>query len=282
MSDKTTGAPDSVTSPDTAREARRWVAPLVLALLVALSVVAVTVSLVGGDDADDREPAARDAGDGGDAEEDRVAQERAARDQALAEEAVTICEELDGEGGVAERDRYDALRDARPTPHQLQRAVRDECGDTLTALVSSARAEASAEPAEVSQETADMVARAGFQLYFDDARDGIAGVLETSSEIESVDVMTYDDESETVRVVVSSVYSTEDRLRSVAWDVARAMTVAAFDHREGLWGSLDFDVAWLPDFHLDVNELTYRCAGETMSRIAARDVSRSEWEAACS
>lgn len=283
VSDETTGA-SGVTGgsrgSDPGGGTRRWVVPLVLVLLAALPIAGVTAALVGSGDADaDADDGVEVASDDGD---DRVAQERAERDQALADEAATICGDLDADGGVREQERYEALLRERDDAQRLRRAVRNECGDTLTDINTAARTESGAVADGLPQEATDMIARSGFRLYFDDARDDFATALEISSEIESVDVMAYDPDSEIVRVVVSSVYSTEDRLRSVAWDVARAMTVAVFDHSEGLWGSLDFEVTWLPDFELDVEGLTYRCSGETMGRIADRGLSRSEWESACS
>lgn len=280
MSDGTTGAAEAGDEPmggEPERRTRAWVVPLVLVLLAAVPIAAVTFALASGGDAEDAADEAEEAGGDG------VPNER--------EMAASICEEMDTEGGIAERDRIDALTSEFSRPSDLRRLVRSECGPAYSDLIASARAEQDLAsptlrpPSElpgVTQESYDLAAPFAFSVFFDSVRDGVAGVIEDSPGVESVDVITYDVVSETIRVVVSPVSSTDDRLVSVAWEIFRSMTLNMFDSDIGVWSDLDVEVQWMPEFHLDVGDLALRCSGDALRSLLDRDLSRAEWESACS
>lgn len=102
--------------------------------------------------------------------------------------------------------------------------------------------------------------------------------LEASPNAESVDRMEFEDGA--LVLGVTSGWASEGRRADASWGIARDVrdlwTDAAWP--EGVLR----EPVWHMDLVLTVDDLTYRCFGETMRQLAERRMERTDWEASCS
>jgi len=101
--------------------------------------------------------------------------------------------------------------------------------------------------------------------------------LEATDDVLSVDRLEFEDG--TLVLGITSGWASSDSRQDAAWSVAR-------DIRD-LWSDLSWpneierDPVWHMDLVLTVDDLLYRCNGETMRSLAERRLERTEWETAC-
>lgn len=105
-------------------------------------------------------------------------------------------------------------------------------------------------------------------------RTALADAIEADSNVSSVDSLTI--EGDTVRVSVTSGYSTLEYQVDEAWAVYRAMAT--------LWNEDDGILVtpiYAPALAFTNNIQSYTCSADFMRRLASAQADRSAWEAEC-
>lgn len=115
------------------------------------------------------------------------------------------------------------------------------------------------------------VERFAFIEAFNSTRLDVAAELEGNVvEIDTVDRFVLDEETDSIVVAASSIFSTEEYHEDGAWTAARylAKFYDGLEHYE-------------PAVDLHLESARYVCPGATMKRLQDRQLDREDWRAAC-
>lgn len=175
--------------------------------------------------------------------------------------------------GSAGNEPADADLAAEPAPTEtvtVTETAEPEPAETVTVTETVTEQEPS--PAPTSE--AEVFAR-----IFDENRLDLAEAIESDfgpSDVESVDAFTFDPDTTTIRLAVTSAYNGQEIRRDVAWALTRA--TALLYGPDGLGGSTGV----YPTFDLSVGPgATYTCSGDFMQQLVARTVTRDDWQSSC-
>lgn len=196
----------------------------------------------------------------------------------FAELAIEICATAlsqDTTGEARQRSNAD-IAEATSDPveqTELRSMVEDRCGDDIMSIGFSGSDPGSADPSIPVDEQRALLDDA---LNRDtDFRSAFIAVLEALG-VESVDLVAYDVEDNTITVSMTSRYRAETNIVDEAWLLSR--TVAEL----GFW---DPEIAWMadlsPHFDLELSQLQWSCPADLMERMTQARASRAEWQTEC-
>lgn len=117
-----------------------------------------------------------------------------------------------------------------------------------------------------------------FATFINDEGSALADAIESDHRgdgVESVDQLTYDADTETLVVSLTTGWATDDYRRDAAWAVTRSLVGLVWS------GEVDWLTDLDPSLQLQVDQLTYNCDGEFLAGLGARQASRDDWQASC-
>ena len=142
-------------------------------------------------------------------------------------------------------------------------------------LLDDDAAAACEERALATAPTAEQYREAFITVWDDGFRGDLVEALGSSNDIESVDFLDFDAETDTVVIDVTSRWASPGNQVDGAWGITRTLAI--------LWkdGSVLGDPTWSAGLRLVNSGTAYTCTSDFMQRLADARAARSDWEAEC-
>ena len=234
--------------------------------MTAAVVVFVLMAACGGDKSSSESAVGKDA--------PNETTEEIASDTVRAICAAALGQESTRDARQVLREEVASATDTGLTQQQLTDAVEAQCGSDIVALGAPPVPDAPAVVAEEPEEYTEAEQRLFLATAINsEARSLLIEVAEDVRNVDSVDVLTYEDD--TIRIAVSSGFRGEQYHEEAAWGLTRELGAL-------FWSG---EIEWLQSLEtslqVEVNDGTWRCDHQAMEAVGGTRLSRAEWAAAC-
>jgi hypothetical protein len=130
-------------------------------------------------------------------------------------------------------------------------------------------------PPDTDTDTSRMVATVVFEM---EMRDDLIDALGRHPEVETVDRVELDSNTDTLILAVTSPWATSDKQVDGAWTLMRQMALWWEDGEAGVMRRPN----WSASFQMANGSVSFFCSAEFMQRLSDSRASRSDWLAECS